>query len=125
MLSDSALIAFVATSKPDEARRFYVDSLGFGLLDESPAAIVLDANGVMLRVQKVQSHVPAPYTVLGWQVADIFRSIDALASRGITFERFAGFSQDERGVWTSPDGARVAWFRDPDGNTLSLTQFPG
>ena len=92
-------------------------------MSEDGFAIVFDANGVMLRVQKVQSHTPPPYTVLGWEVADVHAAVEALSGRGVTVERYEGMGQDESGVWTSPAGAHIAWFRDPDGNTLSLTQF--
>jgi hypothetical protein len=86
-------------------------------------AIVFDANGVMLRVQKVQEHTPPPYTVLGWDVADIHACVKELAGRGVSCERYEWLEQDESGVWASPSGASIAWFKDPDGNTLSLTQF--
>lgn len=123
MLDQSRVITFVATSTPDSARAFYQQTLGLKVVSEDGFAIVFDANGVMLRVQKVQAHIPQPWTVLGWDVADIHAVVQDLSGRGVTFERFDGLGQDDTGVWTSPAGARIAWFRDPDGNTLSLTQF--
>ena len=77
----------------------------------------------MLRIAKVQELTPARHAVLGWRVPDIVREVRDLAQKGVTFERFEGFAQDNLGIWTSPVGANVAWFKDPDGNTLSLTQF--
>jgi catechol 2,3-dioxygenase-like lactoylglutathione lyase family enzyme len=124
MLGSSKIVAFVATANADAARSFYEGTLGLGLRENSPFALVFDANGVMLRLQKVSSLTPAMHTALGWQVADIGRAVSGLMQRGIAFERYARLSQDELGIWLSPSGARVAWFKDPDGNVLSLTQFP-
>ena len=123
MLNQSKVVAFVATSRPDEAKSFYQETLGLRLLTEDAFAIVFDANGVMLRVQKVQEHTPPPYTVLGWDVSDIHASVKELSSRDVECERYEWLEQDESGVWTAPSGAKIAWFKDPDGNTLSLTQF--
>ena len=124
VLAVADVIAFVGTTDPARARGFYQDRLGLRLISEEPQALVFDAGGTMLRVSTAREVPPARYTVLGWKVRDIGAAIDALVLKGVSFERFPGFNQDERGVWTSPDGARVAWFKDPDGNMLSLTQFP-
>jgi catechol 2,3-dioxygenase-like lactoylglutathione lyase family enzyme len=97
--------------------------LGLSVRYEDGFALVLDAKGTMLRVQKVQQVEPRPYTVLGWEVADGASVARRLAEAGVKCERFEGLPQDELGIWTTPDGSRVAWFRDPDGNLLSLTQF--
>ena len=123
MLSRSNIVAFAATSRPESAKGFYEQTLGLRLLADDPFAVVFDANGITLRVQKVQSHTPPNYTVLGWDVADIGAEMKELTERGVKFERYEGLEQDESGVWTSPSGAKIAWFKDPDGNTLSLTQF--
>jgi len=123
MLTRARLMAFAATAKPDEARRLYAEVLGLPLTEESAFALVFDVAGTMLRVQKVAAFVPAGHTALGWQVDDIRGTIHKLVQRGIRMERFDGLPQDESGVWTTPDGAGVAWFKDPDGNILSLTQF--
>src|SRR3954471_15291945 len=120
----SKIIGFVATKNPAGALAFYQGSLGLELVSEDPFAIVFDVNGTMLRVQKVQELVPAGHTILGWEVADLARQIKELSTRGVRFERFHGLAQDESAIWTAPSGAKVAWFKDPDGNTLSLTQFP-
>jgi catechol 2,3-dioxygenase-like lactoylglutathione lyase family enzyme len=122
MLAGDDLIAFVATADADRARAFYAGALGLPLEDESPFALVFRANGTMLRVAITDAVVAAPYTVLGWAVADVAARVRELSARGVAFERYDGMEQDELGVWRSPSGARIAWFKDPDGNTLSLTQ---
>jgi len=124
MLADSKVIALVATKDPAKARSFYEHHLGLAFVSDSPFALEFDAHGTMLRIQKVQELSPAKHTVLGWQVADIRAEIAALVKKGVVFERYGFISQDEHGIWTAPSGAKVAWFKDPDGNTLSLTQFP-
>jgi siroheme synthase-like protein len=117
------LVAFIATRNPDQARQFYADRLGLPLTsNELPFALVFDANGIMLRVTVVNELTAAPYTVLGWSVRDIEGSVKSLQERGVRFERYPNMNQDELGIWTAPGGTRVAWFRDPDGNTLSLSQ---
>jgi catechol 2,3-dioxygenase-like lactoylglutathione lyase family enzyme len=117
------IMAFVATSKPARARRFYRDTLGLRLLNEDEFALAFDAHGTMLRVTVVKEVVSAEYTVLGWQVPDIAAAAKRLQTAGVGLQRYPGMGQDERGIWTSPSGARIAWFKDPDGNTLSITQF--
>ena len=123
MLTTSKPICFAATTKPLQAKEFYRDTLGLKLVEDSPFALVFDANGTMLRVQKVREVVPAGYTILGWEVDDIGTTVGGLSKEGVRFERYDGLPQDEKGIWTAPDGSRVAWFKDLDGNTLSLTQF--
>ena len=122
-MTNSKIICFVATREAATARKFYETTLGLKCVSEDPFAIVFDANGTMLRVQKVKELTPAQYTALGWEVANIAARIRELTEKGVRFERFPGVPQDELGVWTSPSGAKVAWFKDPDGNTLSLTEF--
>ena len=121
MLTHAAVVAFVATTHAERARAFYEGVLGLALVADDPSALVFDANGVTLRVAKVPALTPAPHTVLGWSVADIAGTVAALRARGVAVERYPGLEQDDAGVWTSPGGARVAWFKDPDGNVLSLT----
>jgi catechol 2,3-dioxygenase-like lactoylglutathione lyase family enzyme len=123
MLSSASIMAFLATRDAAQALTFFRDTLGLRLLADEPSALVFDANGTIMRVTRVKDMAAAPYTVLGWRVADIGTAVRDLAGRGIRFERFVDKEQDEYGVWTSPSGARVAWFKDPDGNVLSLTQF--
>jgi catechol 2,3-dioxygenase-like lactoylglutathione lyase family enzyme len=122
MLHSTSLIAFVATAQAKTARHFYESVLGLTLVEDSPFALVFDSNGTVLRVQKVEQVTPAPYTVLGWRVTDIEASVRSLRSKGAVLQLYEGLSQDALGIWKSPSGARVAWFRDPDGNTLSVTE---
>jgi catechol 2,3-dioxygenase-like lactoylglutathione lyase family enzyme len=122
-LSQQPIIAFVATRDAERAKKFYRDTLGLSLTDESPFALVFDAHGTMLRVTPVKDISPAVYTVLGWQVPDIVAAAKALEKAGVRFERYEGLQQDELGIWTAPgSSAKVAWFKDPDGNTLSISQ---
>lgn len=123
MLESSQLVGFVATTDLERAGAFYGGSLGLERLDETPIACVFNANGTVLRVTVVDELVPAPYTVLGWTVNDIEASVRSLQAKGVTFERFSGVDQDDLCVWKTPGGDRVAWFKDPDGNLLSLTQM--
>ena len=97
--------------------------LGLPVADENPFAMVVDSNGTMLRLTAVEEPVPAPYSVVAWKVGDIAATVDELAQRGVTFVRYDSLVQDDRGVWTAPDGTKVAWFLDPDGNNLSVVQF--
>jgi len=122
MLDSSDLVAFVAATDLRRARAFYEQKLGLRVLEHNDFACVVDANGTMLRVTQVPEVARAGYTVLGWRVRDIAASVRDLAGRGVTFLRYDGMSQDQDGIWTAPSGARVAWFADPDENTLSLTQ---
>jgi catechol 2,3-dioxygenase-like lactoylglutathione lyase family enzyme len=123
-LNASKLVAFVPTIDPARARAFYEGVLGLRLVEESPFALVFDAAGTMLRVTTVRELKPQPFTVLGWDVEEIVPAIERLTAAGVTFLRFPGMNDaDPHGIWTAPSGARVAWFNDPDGNALSLTQF--
>jgi len=117
------LMAFHATRDGERAREFYETPLGFQVLSDDGFALALDASGTMVRIQKVAAFDPHPFTALGWAVPDIGRAVEQLVAAGVVFARFAGIDQDDRGIWRSPSGVRVAWFKDPDGNTLSLTQF--
>jgi catechol 2,3-dioxygenase-like lactoylglutathione lyase family enzyme len=122
-LREQPLVSFVATRDPEAAKKFYRDVLGLRLVSEQiPYALVFDANGGAIRVSIVQTFTPAAHTVLGWDVPDIQLAAKALESSGVHFERYPNMPQDELGIWTSPGGAKVAWFKDPDGNTLSISQ---
>jgi len=123
MLATSSMIAFVATKDPAKARAFYQDVLQLRFITDDTYALVFDASGIMLRIAKVRDVVVAPYTILGWKVADIVATIKDLTGRGVVFEKYKSFPQDDAGVCTFPDGTKVAWFKDPDGNTLSVAQF--
>ena len=124
MLEKSDIVCFAASSKPDEARAFYGEVLGLESVEETPFAMVFRSNGVVLRVQKVERVHAAPYTLIGWEVVDIDATVARLSDRGVVFERFEWIEQDEAGIWTVPDGTKVAWFKDPDSNLLSLSQVP-
>lgn len=123
MLSSASLVAFAATLNPVAARRFYEEVLELRLVADEPFALVFDANGTMLRIQKVERFEPLAFTALGWNVEDIEDSVDQLRAKGVTFNEYPGMAQDERRIWNAPSGARLAWFKDPDGNTLSLAQL--
>lgn len=116
-------VSFLATSDAAASLDFYAGVIGLTLVEDSEFALVFDDAGHMLRIQKVQSFDPAFHTVYGWQVADIEAAIAELAGKGAAFTRFDALDQSPSGVWTSPSGHKVAWFRDPCGNNLSLTQF--
>jgi catechol 2,3-dioxygenase-like lactoylglutathione lyase family enzyme len=117
------LIAFVFTERPVEAKEFYKNILGLQLLEDTHAALVFNANGIMLRITKLQTFRPDHFTVVGWKVPHIAAAVEELARKGVQFERYEGFGQDDYGIWTSPEGSKIAWFKDPDGNILSMTQF--
>ena len=122
MLNDSRLIAFVATTDAAKAKAFYGGKLGLELVSEDRFAVVFNANGTTLRVAIAGEFVPARFTVLGWEVRDIEQKARELQSAGIVPERYPGIEQDELGIWHAPGGAKVAWFKDPDGNILSISQ---
>ena len=123
LLANSDVMAFVATTQSEKARAFYCDILGLTFEEDSPFALVVKAANATLRIQKVQSFEPLPFTSLGWTVEDIKATTQDLIDKGVSFERFEWMDQDDLGIWTSPSGALVCWFKDPDGNLLSLTQF--
>ena len=123
VLGDRPLTAFIPVRNLSAAQSFYGDVLGLPVREEGPYAVVLDAGGTMLRLAQVDDLQPQPFTIAGWQVPDIGKSIDSLESRGVECIRYEGMDQDERGIWSTPGGDQVAWFNDPDGNTLSLTCF--
>jgi catechol 2,3-dioxygenase-like lactoylglutathione lyase family enzyme len=124
LLASSKIAAFSATADPERAKAFYRDQLGLTLVSDEPFALVFDANGTMLRVQKVKEVSEAKYTTLGWNVSDIAATVEELEKAGAKFERYGFPGQDEKGIWTPPGStAKIAWFKDLDGNILSLAQF--
>jgi len=126
MLTNHKIVALVPITDGEKAKAFYVDKLGLEFRSDDGFAIVVIANGHMLRLTKMREVKPQPFTVLGWETADIAADIRSLQVNGVTFERFGDFmKQDELGIWTAPDGTKVAWFKDPDGNILSLSQHSG
>jgi catechol 2,3-dioxygenase-like lactoylglutathione lyase family enzyme len=122
MLGAHKIVAFVPTTDAQRAREFYEQKLGLKFVSDDDFAIVFDANGIMLRVVKLKEHTPAQFTILGWEVPDAEQSVSELQGRGVQFERYPWAQQDELGIWTAPGGAKVAWFKDPDGNVLSISQ---
>jgi catechol 2,3-dioxygenase-like lactoylglutathione lyase family enzyme len=125
VLSTCNIIGFVTIVDVDRARAFYRDTLGLRLVSEEPPfALVFEANGIMLRLGMGKERPAFPGTVLGWQVPDANAAVKNLLQAGITFERYDFLTHDEHGVWTTPTGAKVAWFKDPDGNLLSISEHP-
>jgi catechol 2,3-dioxygenase-like lactoylglutathione lyase family enzyme len=122
MLGSINIVAFVPTKDFEKAKAFYVGILGLGFVKEDGFALVLDANSIVVRVARVPEFKPAQYTILGWQVPDIEKIVTELQGKGVAFERFGFFEQDALGIWTAPTGDKVAWFKDPDGNVLSVSQ---
>jgi len=122
MLADEKIIALVPVTDAARAKAFYADKLGLTFISEDPFAVVFDASGIMLRLTKVKEFTPQPFSILSWQVDDIEATVRPLAAAGIPFERYGFLQQDELGIWTAPDGTKVAWFLDPDGNNLGIVQ---
>jgi catechol 2,3-dioxygenase-like lactoylglutathione lyase family enzyme len=122
MLGAINIVAFVPTRDSGKARSFYEGVLGLRFVQDDGFALVLDANGIMVRVAKAPEFKPAPFTILGWQVSGIEKVVAALHGRGVHFERFGFLEQDKVGIWTAPSGDKVAWFKDPDGNVLSVSE---
>ena len=123
MLERAQLTAFLATTQAPRAE-FYGETLGLRRVSEDGFALVYDANGVELRLQKVEQFTPQRFTALGFQVSGIDALVVALSARGVRFQRYPGMEQDAQGIWLAPSGARVAWFKDPDGNLLAVAEYP-
>ena len=117
-------ILFAATTNSERSRKFYEQTLGLEFVADDPYALVFRSGQLQLRIQKVDRKPRIDYTVLGWAVTDIQKTVQQLSSDGVEFTRYDGLDQDADGVWRAPSGAKVAWFRDPDDNTLSLTEYP-
>jgi catechol 2,3-dioxygenase-like lactoylglutathione lyase family enzyme len=122
MLADSKLMGFVATTDYAKARAFYEGQLGLRFVSQDQFALVLDSNGNVIRIPQTKEFKPQSFTVLGWKVADIDRKLAELQQKGIIFEQYGLPGQDERGMWSASGGTKVAWFKDPDGNLLSISQ---
>ncbi len=123
MLGNFEVMAMAATANPEKAQAFYTGVLGLTLLEDTPFALVFKAGAVTIRLQKVPEFTPQPFTAIGWKVPDMQATVHALTAKGVLFERFSFLQQDAAGIWAAPDGAQVSWFKDPDGNLLSLAQF--
>lgn len=116
------VVTFLMTLNPATTLQFYRDTLGLTFLRDDSFALVFDMDGVTLRIAKAGQFTPAQHTVLGWEVDEISTTVDRLTSKGIAFEHYPNMGQDERAICTFPNGDRVAWFKDPDGNLLSISQ---
>ena len=122
MLGSTKIVAFIPAKDAEKAKAFYEGVLGLRFVKDDGFAMVLDANGIMVRIAKMQEFAPAQFTIVGWQVSGIEAMARALQAKGVHFEIFGFFKQDELGIWTAPTGDKVAWFKDPDGNILSISQ---
>jgi catechol 2,3-dioxygenase-like lactoylglutathione lyase family enzyme len=122
MLGTTDIVAFVPITDSEKARAFYEGVLGLRFIKDDGFALVLEANGVMIRAAKMKEVTPAQFTILGWQVTNIEDVVRALQQKGVHFEIFGFFKQDDLGIWTAPTGDKVAWFKDPDGNILSVSE---
>lgn len=125
MRSEQNLFTFVPVTDGDRAKAFYEGVLKLTVLEETPFAVVFKVPGGTLRLAKTPDFNPQPFSLVGWVVPDLAADMAQLRENGVTFEQFQGLPQDEAGVWTVPDGTQICWFRDPDGNLLSLTQEAG
>ncbi len=122
MLASSKIIGFVPTRDSARAREFYEGKLGFQFVSDDPFALVMMAGDTMIRISKAKDFTPAPYTVMGWEAQDIEALVRWLTARGVVFEKYPFIQNQELGIWTAPGGDRVAWFKDPDGNVLGVSQ---
>lgn len=123
MLASGKLIGFVPTKDSSKAREFYEGKLGFRFVSDDQFALVMQAGESMIRIAKAKDFLPAQYTVMGWEVADVEAVVKWLNKRGVNFEKYPFVEDRELGIWTTPNGDKVAWFKDPDGNVLSLSQY--
>jgi len=124
MLGDVDAISFSQTTQTEKAKAFYGGVLGLNFLEDSPFALLFRSGRTTVRIQKVESFTPFPFTSLGWNVPDIEATAKQLLEKGIKCERFNGMKQDDLGIWLSPGNSKVCWFKDPDGNLLSLSEAP-
>ena len=122
MLSECELIGVLPTAAPARARHFYEDVLHLKFVEDDGFALVFQAHHALIRIVTIPDFKPAPYTLLGWEVPEIADMVREFGAAGVVFERYTWFEQDELGIWTAPNGSQVAWFKDPDGNILSLSQ---
>jgi catechol 2,3-dioxygenase-like lactoylglutathione lyase family enzyme len=122
MLNSAKLMAFVPIQDVQKSRPFYEGVLGLRFVSDDGFALVMESNGTTIRLAKAGKFTPAGFTILGWQVAAIETAVSDLEKKGVRFEKFSGLPQDEHGIWTAPGGDKVAWFKDPDGNILSVSQ---
>lgn len=122
MVADGEVMGFIPTVDATRSRRFYEDVLGLRFVSDDPFALVVESKGTQIRIAKLHEFTPAPYTILGWRVKNIEHEAHALSAKGVVFKRYPPLEQSDTGIWTSPSGARIAWFADPDGNVLSISE---
>ncbi len=124
MLFNGKLIGFIPTRDAEQARNFYERVLGMRFVSDDKFALVMNADGIMIRIVHVGEFTPARFTILGWEVSAIETLVPQMSATGVTFEQYGLPGQDTTGIWNAPGGTKVAWFKDPDGNVLSLSQHP-
>ena len=124
MITEGEVMGFIPTVDADRAREFYEGVLGLDFVSDDPFAMVVRSRGTYIRVAKLKEFTPAPYTILGWRVKDVESEVKTLTAKGVIFNRYPSLAQSELGVWTAPGGSKIAWFLDPDGNALSISQHP-
>jgi catechol 2,3-dioxygenase-like lactoylglutathione lyase family enzyme len=122
MLASMEMVGFILTKDYDAARAFYEGKLGFGFVSLDQFALVMRTEKNMIRIVKVPTFTALRSTVLGWEVDDIETIVTWLAGRGVVFDKYPFVQDQERGIWTTPNGDKVAWFKDPDGNVLGVSQ---
>ena len=122
MLASARMVGFVATKDYDQARAFYEGKLGFDFVSLDQFALVVSVGGHKIRIAKIPNFTPLQGTILGWEVSDIDAAATWLRDRGVPTEKFPFVQDRELGIWTAPNGDKVAWFKDPDGNILSVSQ---
>jgi len=124
MLAQGKIAGFVPTTDYDKARAFYEGKLGFGFISLDQYALVMSVGGHRIRITKMPNYTPLQGTILGWEVQDIQAVATWLRDRGVTLEKYPFVQDRDLGIWTTPSGDKVAWFKDPDGNILSIAQHP-
>ena len=122
MLANATLTALVGTMQKEASTAFYRDTLGLKFIADDGFAAIFEGENARVRVSRVPAISPAAYAVLAFQVDDIDKIVDGLTAKGVVFQRYGFFVQDAKGVWSAPDGTKVAWFHDPDMNLLSVVQ---
>jgi catechol 2,3-dioxygenase-like lactoylglutathione lyase family enzyme len=124
MISQSVVMGFIPTTDAERARGFYENIVGLRFVSDDPFALVVASGETVIRIVKLEEFIPAPYTILGWRVSDIENEVETLHAKGVLFKRYSQMQQNRLGVWTAPGGTKIAWFSDPDGNVLSLSEHP-
>ena len=122
MLNDGPIIGFIPTTDAARARQFYVELLGLEFEEDNPFALVVRSGASMIRIVKMQEHIPVGYTILGWETPEIEKLVARLIKAGVSFQRYPFMEKSGPPIWTAPNRDKIAWFHDPDGNTLSLSQ---